>query len=269
MNTPSFWVTFGPLFAMNGLVIVLLVVFAFVEKNQPRHTEVEDRHSSIILNKWIRRFWMWLTNPLFKIFLFLKLSPNNLSFLGTIFATLSGVAIAFGQIGWGGWLMVLGASFDFFDGRMARLTNSRTESGAFFDSSMDRYSEGLTLIGVCYVYRNTWFFWVVMLAYLGSMLTSYTKAKGESMGVDYSGGMMQRPERLAYLGAGAILTPIITYALYPIISEYFSWTYQTAQLWVYAVPLGFVTVMCNLASINRVVNIMKLLNKKEFGDSSQ
>lgn len=254
---------------MNGFVILLLVIFAFVEKNQPRHTEVEDRHSSILLNKWIRRFWMWLTNPVFKIFLFLKLSPNNLSFLGTFFATVSGVAIAMGYIGWGGWLMVLGASFDFFDGRMARLTNTRTESGAFFDSSMDRYSEGLTLIGICYLYRNTWMFWVVMLAFLGSMLTSYTKAKGESMGVDYAGGMMQRPERLAYLGAGSILAPLMAYGLHGLAYEHFSWTFMETQLWIFAIPLIFVTFFCNLASLNRVVNIMKLLDKKEFGESDQ
>ncbi|MCP5464982.1 MAG: CDP-alcohol phosphatidyltransferase family protein [Deltaproteobacteria bacterium] len=269
MNDQEFWLTFGPLFAVNIYVLSALVVFAFIYKKVPQNEEVQDRHSSIILNKWIREYWMWVTSPIFKVLVYFKVTPNFVSGLGAFFALLCALAFAFHKIGLAGWFMVIGASFDFFDGRLARLTNQRTEAGSFFDSSLDRVSEGLALTGVAYMYHSHWLFWVGMAAYLGSMLTSYTKAKGETMGVDYSGGMMQRPERIAYLGAGAIITPMIAYFAFPALQG-MGWVSSVNQLeeYLYAIPLAFVALLCNIASWNRIGNIMKLLNKKEFGSEN-
>jgi len=178
----------------------------------------------------------------------------------------SGAAFALGYVGFGGWVMVLGASFDLFDGRVARALDRVTLAGGYIDSCMDRVSEGLTLFGIAYLYRNTHGFWVVMVVFLASQLTSYCKAKGETMGIDYNGGMMQRPERIAYLGGGAILTPMIAYFLYPLLPPYFQGvSYLAFEGYVYLVPLGFVAVMATQTSVNRIVNIMKLLDKKQYG----
>jgi len=267
LQNTNFWFTFGPLILINTYVLVSLGIFSLIYKKLPKTAEVEDRHSSVVLNKWFREYWMWLTAPIFKICLYFKVTPNFISIVGSVFALLSGVAIAMGKMGLCGWLMVLGASFDFFDGRMARLTNQETQAGSFLDSSLDRVSEGLTLTGIAFYYKDSPIFWIVMFAYLGSMLTSYTKAKGETMGVDYSGGMMQRPERIAYLGAGAILSPFIAYFLHPwLVTRFPDLTVTLLQGYLYAVPLAFVCLFCNIATINRIVNIMKLLQKKEFGD---
>lgn len=264
MNSTSFWLSTLPLLVVNAYVLSALVLFFFISKNRPKTTEVEDRHSSVILNKWIREYWMWLTNPIYTFFIAIKITPNMISMLGTFVALLSAISIALGFLGLGGWLMVLGASLDFFDGRVARATNQETLAGSFLDSSLDRISEGLVVSGIAYYYLNSHFFWVAMLAYLGSMLTSYTKAKGESMGVNYSGGMMQRPERLAYLGAGGILTPMIAFFLFPLFTEKFpNLTLSLLESYLYAVPLTIVAIFCNTASFNRIVNIMRLLNAKE------
>lgn len=264
MNTPSFWITLGPLFAINVYVACALVVFSFIYKKRPKNPEIENRHSSVILNKWIREFWMWLTQPVFNFFIAFKIKPNTISSWGTVMALLSGVAFVFNHIGLGGWLMVIGASLDFFDGRVARATNQSTIAGSFFDSSMDRVSEGLTVTGIAWHYKDSFIFWIAMAVYLGSMLTSYTKAKGETMGIDYSGGMMQRPERLAYLGAGGILTPMFAYFSYPLALKFFpNLSYFDLEGYIYALPLTFVAVFCSIAAYNRIVNIMKLLNNKE------
>lgn len=271
MGSKEFWMRFGPFIALNVYTFGALAVFSVIYKKLPDHPdEVTNRHSSVILNRWVREFWMWFTDPIFRIFLFFKVTPNTISLLGTIVAALSGVAFAFGSIGLAGWLMVLGASFDFFDGRMARQTGQETLAGSFFDSTLDRVSEGLTLTGIAYMYRDSWIFWVVMFAYLGSMLTSYTKSKGENMGVEYAGGMMQRPERIAYLGAGAILGPMFAYLLYGWISGFWpSLSLFELEGLFYAIPLLFVAFFSCTASANRIASIMKELDAKEAQQKSK
>lgn len=266
MVVPSFWITMGPILAINSFVIACAIFFAFIYNRRPKTDEIEDRHSSIILNRWVREFWFWLTNPIFKFFIFFKISPNAISMTGGIVALFCAVAFIYGHFGLGGWLMVFGASLDLFDGRVARATNSSTLAGSYIDSTLDRISEGITLTGIAFFYRNSFVFWIVMLAYLGSQLTSYTKAKGETMGVEYAGGMMQRPERIAYLGAGGILTPVFAYILYPmILKKYPNLSYLAFESYIYMIPLSFVALFSTLTSINRIINVMKLLDKKQFG----
>lgn len=267
MNQPSFWVTFGPLLAVNGFVVFMALVFWVLSRNRPKTDEIEERHSSLILNKWVREFWFWLTHPIFWFFVKFKISPNAISIGGSFGALFSGIAFALGYIGWGGWIMVLGASLDLFDGRVARALNRETLAGSYIDSCMDRISEGLTLIGIAYLYKDNFGFWIVMVVFLASQLTSYTKCKGETMGIEYAGGMMQRPERIAYLGAGAIIMPMVAYALYPWIQKHYSWSYSYFEQLIYLIPLVFVGVFATFASVDRIVNIMKLLDKKQFGDS--
>lgn len=266
METPSFWLSIGPLLVVNFFTITMLIIFAIISRKWPKNVEIEDRHSSMILGRWIREFWFWLTNPIFKFFIYFKISPNAISIMGTVVALLSGFCFAFGHIGLAGWVMVLGASLDFFDGRVARTLNRVTLAGSYIDSCMDRISEGLTMAGIVYLYRDSYIFWVAMAAFIGSQITSYTKAKGENMGVEYAGGMMQRPERIAYMGGGAIVAPMIAYFIYPLIGGKFpNISYLDLVGYVYMLPLIFVAFFSILASLNRIVKIMKLLDKKEFG----
>lgn len=269
MHLPGFWQTFGPLFGVNLFVILALITFAVISRSRPRTAEIEDRHSSMILGRWIREFWFWLTHPIFKFFLYFRVSPNAISIIGTVVAVFAAAAFATGRIGLGGWLMVMGASLDLFDGRVARANNQVTLAGSYIDSCMDRISEALTMAGIVFLYRDSLFFWIAMAALIGSQLTSYTKTKGETMGVDYKGGIMQRPERIVYLGAGAIITPMIAYLLYPVFVKLFPLpTYSTLELYVYLIPIAFVALFSIGTSLVRIVNIMKLLDKKQFGDQN-
>jgi CDP-diacylglycerol--glycerol-3-phosphate 3-phosphatidyltransferase len=257
----SLYYSLIPILVIDAYIIGGLVVFSFIYKKLPLTPDVQTRHSSAILNKWIREYWMWVTSPVMRFFVRFQIRPNTISLWGTVFAGLSGVAFAVGEIGLAGWLMICGASLDFFDGRVARATGQITHSGAFFDSSMDRISEGLTLSGIAYLYRNSPVFWIVMLVYLGSMLTSYTKARGENMGVEYAGGMMQRPERIVYIGAsGALMPMLVAIAAYFFpqkITDIVQTTYHA-----YIIPLTLVAIGTNVTTYHRVVNIMGLLDKK-------
>jgi len=266
MDRPSFWMSIGPLLVVNLFTITMLIIFAIISRNQPKTAEIEDRHSSLILGKWIREFWFWLTYPIYKFFIYFKISPNAISIMGTIVALLSGICFALGHIGLAGWVMVLGASLDLFDGRVARELNRVTLAGSYIDSCMDRISEGLTMVGIVYFYSDSFIFWVAMAAFIGSQITSYTKAKGETMGVEYAGGMMQRPERIAYMGGGAIVAPLMAYFIYPFtMVKWPDISYLDLIGYVYMIPLIFVAFFSIVASLNRIVKIMKLLDKKEFG----
>lgn len=266
MGSREFWLSFGPLVFINSYVILGMVVF--ISKKRPLTAEIQDRRDSVILNKWIREFWLWLTMPVFNFFIAIKISPNWISVLAIFIAIASAAAFAFGRIGLGGWLMVLSACCDFFDGRVARATNRESRAGSFLDSCVDRISEAVVLSGIAYMYRDSFVFWIVMAAYLGSMITSYSKCKGENMGIQYGGGMMQRPERVAYLGAGAVFTPMVVFLFSPLFIKYlpnYSWFQIESAL--YALPISMVAIFGMSAAYNRITHVVKLLNKQEFGES--
>jgi CDP-diacylglycerol--glycerol-3-phosphate 3-phosphatidyltransferase len=102
--------------------------------------------------------------------------------------------------------------FDMVDGALARVRNQKTTFGAFFDSTLDRYSEGIIILGVI-LYVNslppsTEKAWTLALAYiagLGSLMVSYARARAEGLGLEMKSGLMARPERVLVLAVGLIL----------------------------------------------------------------
>ena len=95
---------------------------------------------------------------------------------------MSGGFFAVGNFGAGGWLYLLTGILDILDGRIARATGKVSASGAYFDSVMDRYAEIIVFAGFAYFYRDSWVLFLVLAASLGSIMVSYTRARGESLG---------------------------------------------------------------------------------------
>ena len=91
------------------------------------------------------------------------------------------------------------------DGKVAAGTNRTSLFGAIFDSTLDRYSEFFMYIGLAAYFRNHWALWVAILAFLGSAMVSYTRARAEGLGIDCKIGIMQRAERLILLCLGSII----------------------------------------------------------------
>ncbi len=137
----------------------------------------------------------------------LGISPTTWTFVGLLFALLSGIAYGyvsgFGQL-LGGLLIIVSGFFDLVDGAVARTTNSVSKRGAFLDSTMDRVGEvaiytGILLSGLS---SGPW----VLLALSLSLLVSYTRARAESLGTSLSGvGIGERSERLLVLALLSIL----------------------------------------------------------------
>ena len=102
---------------------------------------------------------------------------------------------------------------DVMDGEIARSRGITSSCGAFLDSTLDRFSELAVFIGLAAFFGSGTDVLLVLVALGGSLLVSYTRARGESLGITCKAGLMQRAERLLLLGFGAILDPALSGAL--------------------------------------------------------
>ena len=138
----------------------------------------------------------------------LHLRPNHLTLLGLGVSLLAATAFIGARIRTGGVLLILAGLCDFFDGSLARASGQVSTFGAFLDSVIDRYSDLVVLLGIVVLYAHMSHMRgaiVAMAGLIGSMMVSYTKARAESIGVRCTVGMMERPERMICLIAGALL----------------------------------------------------------------
>jgi len=138
----------------------------------------------------------------------LHLRPNHLTLAGLGVSLLAASAFVTGRTRSAGFLLILAGLFDFFDGSLARASGQVTPFGAFLDSVIDRYSDLVVLLGIVVLFArtpNARGAILAMAALVGSVMVSYTKARAESIGIECNVGMMERPERLICLIAGALL----------------------------------------------------------------
>src|SRR5499433_2483165 len=136
------------------------------------------------------------------------LRPNHLTILGLGVSFLAATAFVAGRTRCAGVLLILAGLCDFFDGSLARASGQVSTFGAFLDSVIDRYSDLVVLLGIVVLYAHMSQMRgaiVAMAGLIGSMMVSYTKACVESIGVRCTVGMMERPERMICLIAGALL----------------------------------------------------------------
>ena len=137
----------------------------------------------------------------------LRLRPNHLTVMGLAVSLLAAAAFIAGHTQGAGLLLILAGLFDLFDGSLARASGQVTAFGAFLDSVIDRYSDLVVLLGIVVFYARTPHTrgaLVAMAGLVGSVMVSYTKARAESIGIECNVGVMERPERMICLIAGAL-----------------------------------------------------------------
>ena len=150
-----------------------------------------------------------LLNIIAKGFVALGVSPNALTVAGFVGICVVAIVIAAGYEAAGGALIIVVAAFDAVDGTLAWTTGRVTKFGAFLDSTLDRWSESVLFLAIVYysVSRNDDVTaYLAVVALIGSMLVSYTRARAEGLGVSIKGGWFTRLERVVVLVAGLILT---------------------------------------------------------------
>jgi CDP-diacylglycerol--glycerol-3-phosphate 3-phosphatidyltransferase len=190
--TPSLAVLLGVL----ALAFASMAAFALVGK---RDADAERKGAQLLMGagNFLVHWFMWVLRPAERVFLALRIGPDAFNFAGLACGFASGLLIGSGRLELGGWAIALGGVCDIMDGRMARALSLDSSYGKFIDSTLDRFVEVFAFLGfVVFLEPFAWGPLLAAGAICGSLLVSYTRARGESVGVLCKEGLMQRAERL-------------------------------------------------------------------------
>lgn len=199
-----------------------------------------------------------IINPIIHGMIKIGITPNmvtTIGFLGNVLATAMFILASeqvtpeagYAMIGWGGAILIFSGLFDMMDGRLARLGNMSTAFGAFWDSTLDRYSELFSLFGLTLYLLNTVGTWagvISFLALVGSIMVSYVRARAEGLDIECKVGLMQRPERVVVTSLVAILTGIFN-----------------SNGWLIG-GMFLIAVLANITAFWRVAHCYKLLKNQ-------
>ena len=189
-----------------GLCFGSMALFGLgYDKSSTDPLESKQR-GTFVLGGFVRTWFLWIIGPPVGLALKAGLSPLFFNLTGAAFGIAAGVAFALGMPVLGGWCVFLGGTADVFDGRVARTLGLASPKGAFLDSTLDRFAEVGVFGGLAiYFHTRPLMSLMVALALGGSLLVSYTRARGESQGVTCKVGIMQRAERLLLIGFAGLL----------------------------------------------------------------
>ena len=189
-----------------GFALATMPVFALSAANRAVDALESTTRGKFVLGSFARRWFYWFVRPVERASLALGLTPLFYNLLGVAFGGIAGWLFASGRYAMGGWSLLLSGVADAMDGRIARARGLASPRGAFLDSTLDRFAEVAAFVGLAVAFRGSGPALAIVAAALGgSLLVSYTRARGESQGVLCTAGVMQRAERLLLIGFGAIL----------------------------------------------------------------
>lgn len=158
-----------------------------------------------ILPDWLKNGYLRLLEPIADLLVRRRVHPNTITVWGTILTVAGGFIYGTGHISIGGIFLGIVALTDVLDGMVARKGQKVSDFGAFLDSSLDRVADGAVLGGLAVFYalnpehHSVPMVVVCLAGIIGAFLTSYTRARAESLGLDAKVGMLQRPERVVLL----------------------------------------------------------------------
>jgi len=217
----------------------------------PRDPETTERGGSLLVGSTLRHYFFWLVRPAWSAIERSRIPPTALTTLSVLLGLGSGVAAAAGRFALAGWLFIFSGILDTFDGRLARLRGAATPWGAAIDSTLDRWADAAVLVGLAWYYRHDWVLLPVLLALVGTALVPYVRARGEALGVVVKDGLMQRVERVMYLGAAVALAPVLEAVAFP--------ADRHPTHWLAAVALVALAVTSNYTAVVRLLAVVRAL----------
>lgn len=211
--------------------------------------------STKLLGGGIKSWWVLLIKPVEDFLIDEKYHPNILTITTLVVSGLTGLFFHLGWIFVAGVFLLAGSTFDIFDGRVARAQDLSSESGAFFDSCIDRYSEALIYMGLLSYFSGTYFIYLIFLILAASMMVSYTRARAEGLGIKCEVGIMQRTERVVYLGVLSVFNFLGNY-----ITEILGFG---ANNYLFKLSIILLFVFSFYTSLQRMSHVMKELKSKD------
>jgi len=211
-----------------GAAFLSMAVYAAIRPARDADATRKETRFLLGIGDFLVHWFLWVLSPAERVSLSMGLTPDFFNFAGLASGLASGVALGLGRLELGGWAMALGGIADIMDGRVARARNLASPYGKFIDSTLDRFVEAFVFLGLVAYFRDrsTGAF-LAAAALAGSLLVSYAQARGETVGMSGSGGLMQRAERLVLMCLACVLDPSL--------SAWCGWPEGTAVFWVLAV----------------------------------
>jgi CDP-diacylglycerol--glycerol-3-phosphate 3-phosphatidyltransferase len=197
--------------------------------------QAKENKKPSTLTDQMRVIFKGIVEPIAAFFNRLGLMPNTMTILGLVGNVIGAYFLAQGYMLVGGILILMMGPVDALDGTMARLRGMAGQFGAFVDSVTDRYSELVIFAGLLYYYmqQGDWIAtMVVYAAAAGSVLVSYIRSRGQSLGWDTKVGILTRMERYLVLAPCLILNvPLV-------------------GLWIIA-------VLANITAVQRIIDVRR------------
>jgi phosphatidylglycerophosphate synthase len=183
---------------------------------------------------------MFPLRAIIRISVALGISPNTLTLIGVLINCTAALGLAINLFVVSGLIMICANIFDFIDGKVAYITGRQSEFGAFWDSTLDRFSDLALFTGLIWLYarlgRNDYVL-ITTLTLIFAIMTSYARARAECLIEKCKVGFMERPERIVLFMIGAFTNRM------------------AAVLWV-------ILVLSILSVANRIHYTYLILNKK-------
>ena len=215
-----------------------------------------------LFNESTRRVYRELLTPVLRLLVLLHIHPNTVTTAGFILSAAAGITYSTGNIYMGGWTVALAGTCDILDGQLSRMTGRNSAFGAFYDSCLDRFSEGFILMGLAWYFAGgPSLFWspntshpdsyspitvtVIILALMGSFATSYIRARAEAAGIDCKVGFMQRPERFVLLLVASAIGSI-----------------PEIGVLLMKIALALYALLTNITAVQRIIYVGKILLKR-------
>jgi CDP-diacylglycerol--glycerol-3-phosphate 3-phosphatidyltransferase len=136
----------------------------------------------------------------------LGIHPNVLTLVGVLVNVGAAWALAVDRFVLAGVIMIVANIFDFIDGKVAHITGKQSQFGAFWDSTLDRFSDLALFTGLIWLYSTLGrhdYVLIATLTLIFSIMTSYARARAESLVEKCKVGFMERPERIVLFMIGA------------------------------------------------------------------
>ena len=235
--------------------------------------------SENLLKKYGQPFVYKVINPFIDLLVRWKVKPNTITTIGLLINTAATVVFILGAeygqrndhsyIGWAGAVILFGGLFDMIDGRLARVGKMASKFGALYDSVLDRYSEMIMFLGICwYLVAHSYFLssLFAFIALIGSVMVSYTRARGESLGVIADVGFMQRPERVILIGVSALACGIFSAQVGGDVKITIDWLpfslFETIT--IFTLPIFVMAILTNITALRRLIFVKNELAKKDI-----
>ena len=188
----------------------------------------------------------YVERPVARLLARLGLTPNLVTLIGLAIAGAGAYLIAVGNWWAGGLIVLFAGVFDLFDGALARATGKVSDFGALLDSTIDRVSEAVVLLGLLAYYLSTdddLGSILVYVALVGSIMVSYMRARSEGLGIDCKVGVMTRPERVAAVGIGLIVGHWLPF--------------------VVLIVLGVIAALTTVTAIHRLIHTSRVIANED------